>query len=333
MAAQRAPRFPARVTPFLNPSRTGTRSACSRSRQPRASPSSFLSGTAACWSRRSRSTAGPRQSWPATSLPRRAPGLKVQLCGDAHLSNFGGFASPERSLVFDLNDFDETLPGPFEWDVKRLAASFEIAGRDRDFSDAERRTAVLSVLRVVSRGDAQLRDDGKPRALVLAARRRGDRSWAAGGGRQEAGKGREQKIAKARSKDSMRAFGKLTQIVDGKPQIVSDPPLIVPIRELLRARPAAISRPRFAHSCGSTGARCNTTVAFCSRSSATQTWRARSWVSAASAPVPGSCSCSARTRATRSSCRSRRRRPRCSSRTSAGASSAITAGAWSRVSG
>src|SRR5262249_13367305 len=74
-------------------------------------------------------------------------GLNVQLCGDAHLSNFGGFASPERDLVFDLNDFDETHPGPFEWDVKRLAASFEIAGRNRDFSEAERRAAVLAVVR------------------------------------------------------------------------------------------------------------------------------------------------------------------------------------------
>ena len=71
-------------------------------------------------------------------------GLQVQLCGDAHLSNVGGYASPERTLVFDLNDFDETLPGPFEWDVKRLAASFEIAGRDRDFTEAERTRAVLN---------------------------------------------------------------------------------------------------------------------------------------------------------------------------------------------
>src|SRR5207245_1288636 len=74
-------------------------------------------------------------------------GLTVQLCGDTHLANFGGFASPERSFVFDLNDFDETLPGPFEWDVKRLAASFEVAGRDRGFTELERRTAVLEVVR------------------------------------------------------------------------------------------------------------------------------------------------------------------------------------------
>src|SRR3954451_2647164 len=71
-------------------------------------------------------------------------GLTVQLCGDAHLSNFGVFASPERNLVFDLNDFDETLPGPFEWDVKRLAASLEIAGRDNGFSTKQRRAVVLA---------------------------------------------------------------------------------------------------------------------------------------------------------------------------------------------
>src|SRR6478752_10360000 len=74
-------------------------------------------------------------------------GLNVQLCGDAHLSNFGGFASPDRELVFDLNDFDETHVGPFEWDVKRLAASFEIAARNRNFSDQERQAAVLAVVR------------------------------------------------------------------------------------------------------------------------------------------------------------------------------------------
>ena len=79
--------------------------------------------------------------------PTPRAGLKVQLCGDAHLSNFGGFASPDRALVFDLNDFDETAPGPFEWDIKRLAASFEICARDRGFDEAERRTVVLGVVR------------------------------------------------------------------------------------------------------------------------------------------------------------------------------------------
>ena len=73
-------------------------------------------------------------------------GLRAQLCGDAHLSNFGVFASPDRRLVFDLNDFDETLPGPWEWDVKRLAASFEVAGRENGYSAKERRMIVLSTV-------------------------------------------------------------------------------------------------------------------------------------------------------------------------------------------
>ena len=81
-------------------------------------------------------------------------GLRVQLCGDAHLSNFGGFAAPDRRIVFDVNDFDETLPGPFEWDLKRLVASFAVAGRDLAFSDKERRGVNLAVTRGISRGDA-----------------------------------------------------------------------------------------------------------------------------------------------------------------------------------
>ena len=164
------------------------------------------------------------------STPRA--GLKVQLCGDAHLSNFGGFASPERSLVFDLNDFDETLPGPFEWDVKRLAASFEIAGRDRNFSDAERRTAVLGVLRAYRES---MRKFATMANLELWYSRLDAESITA---RLQAevdkkqAKASARSMAKARSKDSMKAFTKLTQIVDGVPRIVSDPPLIVPLRDL-----------------------------------------------------------------------------------------------------
>ena len=84
-------------------------------------------------------------------------GLDVQLCGDAHLSNFGVFASPERTLVFDLNDFDETLPGPFEYDVKRMAASFTIAARNNGFSKADARAATLASVDGVSRGDGRVR--------------------------------------------------------------------------------------------------------------------------------------------------------------------------------
>ena len=159
-------------------------------------------------------------------------GLQAQLCGDAHLANFGGYASPERTLVFDLNDFDETLPGPFEWDVKRLAASFEIAARDRDFTDLQRRTAVVGVVRAYresmrrfatmsnlelwySRLDAaRLEEELRRRQATKQAQRVA------------------QTEAKARTKDSLKAFSKLTQEVDGQARIVSDPPLIVPIAEL-----------------------------------------------------------------------------------------------------
>ena len=97
--------------------------------------SSCRSATGGCLCRPSRSTVVPRTSWPRISPRSPRTGLQVQLCGDAHLSNFGAFAAPDRVLVFSINDFDETLPGPFEWDVKRLVASFAVAGRDRGFSD------------------------------------------------------------------------------------------------------------------------------------------------------------------------------------------------------
>ena len=98
-------------------------------------------------------------------------GLHTQLCGDAHLSNFGAYAAPDRRLVLDVNDFDETLPGPFEWDVKRLVASFEVAGRDRGFDDKQRRTVNLAAGARVSRGDQRVRGDGQHGDLVLAHRR------------------------------------------------------------------------------------------------------------------------------------------------------------------
>ena len=165
-----------------------------------------------------------------SSTPRA--GLQAQLCGDAHLSNVGGFASPERTLVFDLNDFDETLPGPFEWDVKRLAASFEIAGRDRDFTKPEREAAVLNAVRSYR---MWMRE--------LAAARNLD-VWYAHLDVEmiqrnlEAQQAKEQAATvakaavKAQTKDSLKAFAKLTELVDGEPRIVSDPPLIVPGAEL-----------------------------------------------------------------------------------------------------
>ena len=157
----------------------------------------------------------------------------MQLCGDAHLANFGGFASPERDLVFDLNDFDETLPGPFEWDVKRLAASFEVAARNRNCTDAERAAIVQTRGPCLPRGDAAVRRAREHGRLVLALQR--DRRWWRGSAPSTTTRqadALERATAKARTKDSMRAFKKLTHMVDGEPRIISDPPLIVPIDEL-----------------------------------------------------------------------------------------------------
>ena len=126
-----------------------------------------------------------------------ASGLRVQLCGDAHLSNFGAFASPERRLVFDVNDFDETLPGPFEWDVKRLAASLAVAGRDNGFTGKARRKIVLAAAESVPDGDARLRRAAVPGRVVCAPGYRAghrpvpvpDEGEEVQGGREAAGQG------------------------------------------------------------------------------------------------------------------------------------------------
>jgi len=166
--------------------------------------------------------------------PTPRAGLQVQLCGDAHLSNVGGYASPERSLVFDLNDFDETLPGPFEWDVKRLAASFEIAGRDRDFTKAQRTKAVLNVVRSYREW---MRTLAESRNLDVWYARL-DVETIERNLRAQQAKRQADTVAKAadkaRTKDSMKAFAKLTEEVDGERRIVSDPPLIVSAADLAR---------------------------------------------------------------------------------------------------
>jgi uncharacterized protein (DUF2252 family) len=160
-------------------------------------------------------------------------GLRVQLCGDAHLSNFGIFGSPERNLVFDINDFDETAPGPWEWDVKRLAASFAVAGRENGFSAQERRTTVLATVRAYREaisGFAQMRNLELWYSHLSVEQAMAQ--FTAGVDPKRL-KQTEASIEKARAKDSMQAFEKLTHVVDGEPRIISDPPLIVPIDELL----------------------------------------------------------------------------------------------------
>ena len=190
-----------------------------------ASPFAFFRGAAAVMA--------------ADLVHTRASGLRVQACGDAHLSNFGVFAAPDRRLVFDLNDFDETLPGPWEWDVKRLLASFEIAARERGFKRKQRRQCLLAAsaaYRGAMSGFAGLRDLEvwyarlDVESLLPELREElGDRLEARELARVE------RNLAKARAKDSVRARDRLAEVVDGELRIVSDPPLIVRAEDLMPA--------------------------------------------------------------------------------------------------
>ena len=160
-------------------------------------------------------------------------GLRVQACGDAHLSNFGVFAAPDRRLVVDVNDFDETLPGPWEWDVKRLAASFAIAGRDRDFTPTQTRAAVLSTARSYREA---MREFAAMRNLDVWYARLDVESLLAEVAKvadRKQMKAAQKNVAKAHKKNSMKAFDRLVRVVDGEPRIISDPPLLVPARELV----------------------------------------------------------------------------------------------------
>jgi uncharacterized protein (DUF2252 family) len=183
------------------------------------SPFSFFRGSAAVMA--------------ADLAPAPRTGLEVQLCGDAHLSNFGTYAAPDRRLVFSVNDFDETLPGPFEWDVKRLIASFAVAGRDRGLGADEREVINLAAARSYREAMHRL---ARMRAVELwytdNANDQDLQEILSGWARRIDRRQRERferDIAKARAKDSLRAFAKLTETVDGRPRIVHDPPLIVPL--------------------------------------------------------------------------------------------------------
>jgi uncharacterized protein (DUF2252 family) len=162
-------------------------------------------------------------------------GITVQCCGDAHLSNFGVFGSPERRLVFDVNDFDETLPGPWEWDLKRLAASLAIAGRDRGFSTRERRRVNLAVGR--SYRDAMMEFATSGHLDVWYRHLDADELFARLGPQLSPlmRKRTERALAQAKLSDSMKAVDKLTAVVDGERRIISDPPVVIPVTELLPA--------------------------------------------------------------------------------------------------
>jgi uncharacterized protein (DUF2252 family) len=171
-------------------------------------------------------------------------GLKVQLCGDAHLSNFGVFASPERRLLFALNDFDETLPGPFEYDVKRLAASFTIAARNNGFTKADTKAVTqgsVAAYREAMAGFAAMGtmevwyahlDEEELMQGVRSAAAESSRTKKERKAAKRAEKTAEKAAAKARTRDSLQALSKLGEVVDGRYRIVSQPPIVVPMREL-----------------------------------------------------------------------------------------------------
>src|SRR5215218_8510139 len=157
-------------------------------------------------------------------------GIQAQLCGDAHLLNFGAFASPERALLFDLNDFDETLPGPWEWDVKRLAASFVVAGRDNGFEAADCREAAQTSVASYRQRMAEFSEMGE---LAVWYSRIGEEEVRSllSDARKKTTKKLSKSVRKARGRDSLQALSKLTRVVDGHRMIVDDPPLLVRIPE------------------------------------------------------------------------------------------------------
>ena len=192
--------------------------------------------------RHARMAASPFAYYRGAALPMAADlataphsGIMVQLCGDAHLANFGGFASPERELLFDVNDFDETLAGPFEWDLKRLAASFEVAARGRAFDSRTARTITLAGIRAYQQA---IRDfAGLSNLDVWYARLDVNgviQRWG-GGVAAKRVKEFQRNVAKASSKDQIKARAKLTRTDADGLHFVSDPPLLVPVAELYSA--------------------------------------------------------------------------------------------------
>ena len=159
-------------------------------------------------------------------------GLTVQCCGDAHLSNFGAFASPERRLVFDVNDFDETLPGPWEWDVKRLAASMLIAALDNGFSGKQQDNVVLETVNEYRTAMRQFAGMNNLEVWYSHLELEPVLQRFARQFKPQAFKRTEKQLAKARTRDSLSAFAKLTHVVDGRVEIVDQSPLIVPIAKL-----------------------------------------------------------------------------------------------------
>ena len=295
-------------------------------------------------------------------------GLDAQLCGDAHLSNFGAFASPERKLLFDLNDFDETLPGPFEYDVKRMAASFTIAARNNGFSKADTREATMASVtayREAMAGFAQMgtlevwyahldEDDimASIRAAVAAAEQH-DKAK----GKKRAKEGRKEREGQVRQarpcagarrrrprrrRCRRRIPATACRHCRSSPswstatyRIVSHPPIVVPLRELAATYGFSGTRPTRSSGTSSapTAPRCRTTGDTCWSASSSSTRRARSSASAASAPGPSSSCCRDATHRTPCSCRSRKPPHRCWRSTCRRAATRSPANGWCKDNG
>ena len=246
-------------------------------------------------------------------------GLVVQACGDAHISNFGGFAAPDRHLLFGPNDFDETLPGPWEWDIKRMAASIEIAGRDIDLPAGRRSAIVDRVMREYR--EAMLEFSQESMLQAWYERLDADELTARFGTKLDADSHElfTRTFEKGRRKTNTRAVSKLTDLVDGKLRFTSAPPLLTPLHELLDADPTSVRHSSVSCS-SSTSTACTPIASTSSVPTPSPTWPARWSESGASAPGHGSSCLSVATVRMRSSSRPRRPRRRCSSRFSAGVS-------------
>ena len=237
------------------------------------------------------------------AMPRS--GLDVQLCGDAHLSNFGLFAAPDRSVIFDVNDFDETNPGPFEWDVKRLATSFVLAARDNGLAEKAGRAAAEAVAasyRAVDGGASPSKGELEIWYDRIDVERAGrGRSGSSPSNKGKRGAKKEAKAeatvqgaaAKARLRDAWSAIEKITEVVDGRRRFRDQPPLLTRLDLTAdiaeRGQRAVPGVPRHA---------CRTTARSCSSGTRSSTWATRSSGWAASACWRSCCCCAAATRTT-----------------------------------
>ena len=207
---------------------------CSKHRRRRVFRSSARSGTGACWCPRSPSSAAPRISWRPTSRMGPAPDCMLSFAATRTSRNFGIFAAPDRRLVFSINDFDETLPGPFEWDVKRLAASIAVAGREQRLQRCDLPFGRDGGGARVPRGDGALRGDARTSTSGTRASTSRRSATSLGRGVRQADEALADRTSPTcRRKTACEHSAKLCRSVDGEFRIVGNPPLVTPIEDVL----------------------------------------------------------------------------------------------------